>query len=156
MSEWRSNRECTPMDSNKGDSLFWKSKDFLMEHGLLIWGVVTALCIFGGCFAIIHFGGSHKSDMVRNWIRLEATVLKSELKEVNTSDETSFSTRISARVTLRYLIGSDTHDTEHVTSWQRRDHKDWSEILHPGQKISIRISPDDPKSISLIDLTGVP
>lgn len=86
----------------------------------------------------------------------EATVIRSELNEINTSDETSFSTRISAHLTLQYLIGSKTHETQHITSWQRRDLKDWSKIFRPGNKISIRISPDDPGSLSLIDLTGVP
>lgn len=144
------------MPANDGDSLFWKVKDLLMEHGLLIWGVVTAVCVFGGCFAIIHCRGPHKSGEVVNWMRVEATVLKSELNEFDTSGETSFSTRISARLTLRYSIGSDTHETQHVTSWRRRDLKDWSEILHPGRKILIRVSPDDSKSLSLIDMIGIP
>ena len=119
-------------------------------------GALALVCL------IIYFGLRHQSRFVisaraaREWPSVEATVVSSRIAETNTSGKTSFSTRLHATARFSYLAGGEVMYADYAQDWGRRDYRNWSELLSPGRRIAIRVSPDDPKKVSLIDYNGIP
>jgi hypothetical protein len=137
----------------------WRIEAHFIDHGLLYLGAVVSLAVLGGFMFFadrIHSGRADKILEIRNWAEVEAVILESTLSEVDTSDETSFSTRIAAKVRFKYSTGNDTVTTDYVATWTRYDAKDWDAVLSPGKTIRIRVSPEDANTVSLFDHNVVP
>ena len=119
-------------------------------------GTLALICL------IIYFGLRHQNRLVasaraaREWPSVEATVVSSRIAETNTSGKTSFSTRLHATVRFSYLAHGEVKYADYAQDWGRSDYRNWSELLGPGRRIAIRVSPDDPKKVSLIDYNGIP
>lgn len=125
------------------------------EHGLF-YASALVVALFVG--ALVIFAPSHakKAAEAGTWPEVDAVILSSELSEVDTSDDTHFSTRIIADLKLRFSTDGRTREVRKVVNWTRRDHRNWDDILSPGRQVRVRVSPDDSSKVSLIDLIGVP
>ena len=140
-------------------SEMWRIRVHFSDHALFYLSALAGALVIGAFVALGHWRHSAEASRaaeVSKWSKLEATVVSSEISEINTSDETSFSTRISVNLVLRYVVAGKPRDTEYYTSWHRKDPKDWGSLLSPGKKIPIRVSPEDANKLSLLDLIGVP
>ena len=91
----------------------------------------------------------------RTWEKVEAKVISAEIAEINTSDEYSFSTRLFVNATFSYRIDDKIIHGDYSGIWTRNDLDNWSERLRPGSDITIRVSPDDPHIVSLVDYNGI-
>lgn len=129
------------------------------DHGLFYLTAVVVLVVISICVFLanpLHERDAAQRGEIAKWETVDALILKSGLSEVNTSGEVSFSTRITASVRIKYVMDNQPVTTDYATTWTRRDTKDWDAELSAGRKIKIRVSPEDPTKISLLDLTGVP
>jgi Protein of unknown function (DUF3592) len=93
---------------------------------------------------------------VRKWPVVEAEVVRSQVREINTSGKYSFSTDIYANVTFSYVRGGVRKEAVYREKWGRSGYRDWHELLKPGQRLPIRVSPEDSTKASLIDYNGWP
>ena len=93
--------------------------------------------------------------LATSWPSVEAQVISSKISEVNASDDVSFSTRLSVRAKFSYVLNGDLKYGDYVGSWNRIGHRDWSELLKPGSRLLIRVSPDAPETVSLVDYNGI-
>lgn len=86
---------------------------------------------------------------------VEAVVLSSQIHEVDASTEGSFSTRLSVKAEFSYKMEGKTTHVSYVGMWHRKDYRNWSDLLRPGGRIRIRVSPHDPGKVSLVDYNGI-
>lgn len=125
-------------------------------------GAIIPLTLLASVGLIIYFGIRHQNRIAadaraaRGWPLVEAAVVSSRIAETNIPSDTSFSTRLHVSVRFSYLSGGEVRFADYTRDWRRSDYRIWSELLSPGRRISIRVSPDDPKRVSLIDYNGIP
>jgi len=100
--------------------------------------------------------GGKEVEEIMSWPLVDALVVESDLRELNTSDDTSFSTKLSVSAKFRYTLSGNTFESNHTTIWARSDTRDWSQIFAVGRTVPLRVSPSDPSNVSLLDLTGAP
>lgn len=93
---------------------------------------------------------------VRGWPEVEAEVIESRIFEMDTSNDITFSTRISVDLRLEYVVNGESYRTDYARDWTRRRMVDWSEMLSRGSKFPIRVSPENPEIVSLLDHNGIP
>ncbi|MCW1926408.1 DUF3592 domain-containing protein [Luteolibacter arcticus] len=89
------------------------------------------------------------------WPQVEAQVVSSQIHEVNVSTETSFSTRLHVSARFTYHLNGQPAHGHYAGQWERTDHHNWADLLKPGSRMKVRISPDDPAKVSLVDHNGV-
>ena len=129
------------------------------DHGWIYGGILFTLISFGGFLLFADVQNTKRSEAaneVATWPKVEASVIRSRIREVNASGETHFATRLHATATLVYQFNGEHTEADYAGTWDRQDHRDWSRVLAPGSKITIRVSPSDPFRVSLLDINGVP
>lgn len=124
------------------------------QHAVLLGGFLAlALMIFWG---IRHQNSrSAAATNAASWPLVEARILTSQIHEVDASSETSFATRLSVKAGFSYEFNGATTQGSYVGVWYRNDHRDWSDLLRPGGRINVRVSPRDPGKVSLVDYNGI-
>lgn len=111
--------------------------------------------------ALIVAGGTYRSRVdaaaktASQWTPVEAVVVSSTVREVDASTETAFSTRLTVNAKFSYVYEGRPRTGNYFGSWSRTDYRDWSELLRPGRRILIRVSPDDPETVSLVEYNGI-
>ena len=120
--------------------------------------LVAAFIIFCVIITTAYYFNEERSkaaEFARTWKKVEAKVISSKISEVSTSDENSFSTRLTASAKFGYRTDGKMTYGNYVGSWTRSDLSNWSELLRPGNSITIRVSPDDFRVVSLVDHNGI-
>jgi Protein of unknown function (DUF3592) len=121
-------------------------------------------CLLGGLivFALIIYSGSRNQGQQRSealhaasWKLVEAEVLSSQITEVDASSDAGFSTRLRVKADFSYELNGQVTQASYAGIWHRNDYRDWSELLRPGSRIKIRISPHNPGKVSLVDYNGI-
>ncbi|MEP4077413.1 hypothetical protein [Haloferula sp.] len=143
------------LSRNGLDKLRWHFKLHAWAYRL----AVVTLAIVGSIFLLASKLGKDRAqrvEEVRNWQLVDALILKSKLTEINTSDETTFSTQLSLQAKFRYILSGTTMESDYIGIWTRQDQRDWNRFFEEGQTVTVRVSPSEPTQISLIDTTGVP
>lgn len=125
------------------------------EHGLFYGSLFVCLVGAGLIFAFVDTGGA-KYEEVRKWRQVDAKIVSSEVREVDSSDDTNFSTKLTANVRFEYPVEDGSELADYKATWTRRDHRNWSEYLAKGKKLKIRVSPHDPGVVSLLEHNGKP
>ncbi|MGJ8644657.1 MAG: DUF3592 domain-containing protein [Luteolibacter sp.] len=129
------------------------------EHALFYVSLFVFPVFLGLIFVFgEHLGltGDSKYEEVRKWREVNATVVSSEVWEIDSSDETSFSTKLTAKVRFEYRTSEGSQIADYSETWTRHDHRNWSEYLAPSKTLKIRVSPDDPSVVSLLEHNGIP
>jgi hypothetical protein len=137
------------------ENLRWhlKHQAWLYYSFAIAFAIIGTVVLLG---SLVPSSRGKKEEEIRSRPSVDALVLKSKLREINTSDEYSFSTKLSLSARFRYTLSGCTFESDYLGSWNRSDNRDWSQIFTVGQTVTIRVSPSDPSDISLIDLTGTP
>lgn len=137
------------------ENLRWhlKHQAWLYYSFAIAFAIIGTVVLLG---SLVPSNRGKKEKEIRSWPSVDALVLESKLREINTSDEYSFSTNLSLSAKFRYTLSDSTFESDYLGSWSRSDNRDWSQVFAVGQTVTIRVSPSDPSNISLIDLTGTP
>ena len=90
-----------------------------------------------------------------SWPSVEAQVISSKISEVDASTDSAFSTRLSVRAKFSYTLNGDLIYGDYVGTWYRNDYRNWNELLKPGSRLLIRVSPAAPETVSLVDYNGI-
>ena len=137
------------------ENLRWnlKHQAWLYYSFAIAFAIIGTVVLLG---SLVPSNRGKKEKEIRSWPSVDALVLESKLREINTSDEYSFSTKLNLSAKFRYTQSDSTFESDYFGSWSRSDNRDWSQVFAVGQTVTIRVSPSDPSNISLIDLTGTP
>jgi hypothetical protein len=110
---------------------------------------------------LIYFGnqsllekGADATDAT-GWPSVEARVMSSDVNELSSSNETSFSTKVCVRAKFSYIINDNLLHSNYVGQWTRMDYRDWAALLKPGNSLKIRVSSTDQNKISLVDYNQI-
>lgn len=93
---------------------------------------------------------------VKRWPSVVARVVDSKVEEVEMADGKirAKELRVSARFSFDYK--GEAILADYVAKWHRSDEQNWVAFLAQDARISIRVSPEEPSRISLLDHNGVP
>ncbi len=137
------------------ENLRWnlKHQAWLYYSFAIAFAIIGAVILLG---SLVPRNRGRMAEEISSWPSADALILESKLREINTSDEYSFSTKLSLSARFHYTLSGSTFEKDYLGSWNRSDNRDWSQIFAVGRTVTIRVSPSDPSNISLIDLTGTP
>lgn len=131
--------------------IYWRCE--AKQHLALVGIVIFMLAVLLASYHITGKRG-HAAEYAMTWERVDAQVVSSDIGETNTSDEYSVSTRLYVNARFGYQFKGEMIYGDYRGSWTRNDLRDWSELLKPGNRITIRVSPDDQTVVSLVDYNG--
>ena len=124
------------------------------------YGISLALLLIAGTIlfsvSLLNFKRSSDMQAVKRWQTVDALVVTSQITEADTSDEASFSTRLSVVLRFSFEVDGKAAQADYLATWLRRDYRDWNALLAPGNRIKIRVSPNDRSRVSLFDHNGIP
>lgn len=138
---------------------FENLRDHLKLEGGKYLGLVGIVFVFSVVVGIgwsVHQVIGREAADALSWPIVEAVVVSSRIAEMNASDEVSFATKLSVQAEFSYEVDGESLRGCYARQWLRDDLRDWSELLKPGNRLSIRVSPDHPEMVSLVDHNGVP
>lgn len=116
-----------------------------------------------GVLVLIHYGNKWKiekekerSEIVKTWPITEARVEKSSIVFFDTTGKGGVNGTYHAELTVSYRFNDDAFQRDIRTHWGMREDIGKDGKLEVGEKIPLRIHPEDPSKVSLIEITGRP